>query len=438
MSAIAATMTYPGLVPPAASATFARDGAVCVRGVLHPDWLARTSSLFETVIAHGDDMSGYYGEGQAGPGKTVVRINGWQVCPELLLHLKNSPLPRAAAEVVESQRVCLFEDLIIFKSAGAEQPTPWHQDEPQWPLRGLQLVSAWFCLDPVTPDTGALRFAAGSHRGPMYRPYAPPERAADYAADAAYFEGGPLPDVDADPGRFPVRAFDVNPGDVLFFHPRVLHSAIGSAPNHSRRTFSIRFLGDDVRAGNQSKSVFHKSLKDMPLREGDVVIVSDSFPLMYQWTLAAHVRNCRARARPQEAHHELRVYAFAITTIARSMPSARSTVAQGFGEVDDPYPKIHELHARGHSPSRRSARCLWFAAILAAGQNCRASWSFGVEPGGARVYSDGATYSNAIMQRIYNDSFGNRSTAWMRPIICDTGGCFRKRSCLRRRGRLGQ
>ena len=82
----------------------------------------------------------------------------------------------------------------------------------------------------------------------MYIPYAPPDRAADIEADAKqFFLGGALPDVDADPQKFPVRCDDLAPGDVLFFHPRALHSAIGSAPTHPRRTFSIRFLGDDVR-----------------------------------------------------------------------------------------------------------------------------------------------------------------------------------------------
>ncbi len=282
MSATAAEVKGAQLVSPDATATFAADGAVCVRRLLDRDWLARLGRLFETIVSQGQDMSGYYGEGQSGRGKTVVRINGWQVCPPFLAHLQDSPLPRAAAEVVGSEHVRLFEDLIIFKSAGAEQPTPWHQDEPQWPVAGRKMISAWFCLDPVTADTGALRFAAGSHRGPMYRPYAPPERAADYEADASFFEGGPLPDVDADPRRFPVRSFDVNPGDVLFFHPRALHAAFGSAPAHPRRTFSIRFLGDDVR-WQPKKSVFYKSLGEVTLREGDP-IAGDQFPAM--WPLA--------------------------------------------------------------------------------------------------------------------------------------------------------
>ena len=169
---------------------------------------------------------------------------------------------------------------MIYKSPGAEQPTPWHQDEPQWPLTGWQMISGWFCLEPVTPVTGSLRFAVGSHRGPLYRPSVPPERSADLAQDEGFFEGGALPDVAADPTRFLVRTFTVQPGDVIFFHPRVLHAAQGSAPEHPRRTFSVRFLGDDVR-WQPKKSVFHNWLKLIPLAQGDV-ISGERFPMLWQ------------------------------------------------------------------------------------------------------------------------------------------------------------
>ena len=141
------------------------------------------------------------------------------------------------------------------------------------------MVSGWFCLDPVTPFTGALRFALGTHLGPMYRPVAPPERTADLDADTRFFSGGPLPNVDADPERFAISSFVVAPGDVVFFHPRVLHAALGSAPTFPRRTFSVRFLGDDVR-WLPKQSVFHDWLKTIPLREGDVVS-GERFPMVW-------------------------------------------------------------------------------------------------------------------------------------------------------------
>jgi ectoine hydroxylase-related dioxygenase (phytanoyl-CoA dioxygenase family) len=264
--------------------SLARDGAVCVRALLSQDWRDRLSILFEQLKDQGTDLSSYYGDAEsgapgAGRGQTVVRNDCWRLNPEFLRFLQASPLAASAAALLNSRQVRLFEDLLIYKSPGAEQSTPWHQDEPQWPVSGRQMVSGWFCLDAVTTNTGALRFILGSHRGPLYRPVVPPDRHADAVADAGYFDGGALPDVDADPKRFPIRAFDVTPGDVVFFHPRVLHGAFGSAPTHPRRTFSVRFLGDDVR-WLPKRSVFHDWMKEIPLGEGDIVS-GERFPLLW-------------------------------------------------------------------------------------------------------------------------------------------------------------
>jgi ectoine hydroxylase-related dioxygenase (phytanoyl-CoA dioxygenase family) len=266
------------------SQALARDGAVCLRGLLDQRWLHELSVMFVKLKAQGTDLSSYYGDADsgapgAGQGQTVICDDCWRLNPVFLGFLQQSPLAAAAAALMQSERIRLYEDLLIFKSPGAEQPTPWHQDEPQWPLSGRQMVSGWFCLDPVTRTTGALRFALGTHRGPMYRPAVPPERAADVEADVHHFEGGTLPDVDADAARFQVASFDAYPGDVVFFHPRLLHAALGSAPAHPRRTFSVRFLGDDVR-WLPKKSVFHTWLKDIPLRPGDV-IDDERFPQLW-------------------------------------------------------------------------------------------------------------------------------------------------------------
>ena len=78
--------------------------------------------------------------------------------------------------------------------------------------------------------------------------------------------------------------------------------------------------------------------------------------------------------------------------------------AQGFGEVDDPYPIIHELHRNGtvHRGDLRESFGLQPFALWAELPSAMVMGYDLVE----RVYGDGATFSNAIMQRIYNDSFG--------------------------------
>lgn len=78
--------------------------------------------------------------------------------------------------------------------------------------------------------------------------------------------------------------------------------------------------------------------------------------------------------------------------------------AQGLGEVDDPYPAIHQLHRQGRvQRGDLRDKCglhpfdLWaeLPSVMVMGYEM-------VE----RVYGDAAAFSNAIMQRIYSSSFG--------------------------------
>ena len=282
---------YTELITDELIGTFDENGAVAVRNLLSLESLELLKSGLDQLIDTADDYSDYYESGdvtttspdatkrQKKSGQTLTRQNGWVISAPLRRFLHVSPLAAAAAAILRSTELRLYEDLMIFKAAGSEQPTPWHQDDPQWPLVGRQMCSAWFCLDPVDSSTGALRFVAGSNQGPRYRPYVAPSRAANLEADSRYFEGGEQPDVDAHPDKFRVASYDTKPGDVVFFHPRALHGAFGSAPDYPRRTFSIRFLGDDVR-WEPKKSVMYDWLAQIRLNPGDP-IADEHFPLLW-------------------------------------------------------------------------------------------------------------------------------------------------------------
>jgi len=274
-------------ITPADIQTFNDNGAVHIRGLLGCDWMDLLRGVFEELKASAYDLSNYYDDdhtaqnkatGQA-PGTSLVKDDNWITSDVMRSFLFESPVAAAAARVLQSSKVNIYEDLLIFKGPGAAPPTPWHQDEPQWPLQGMLMCSVWLCLESVKRDTGALRFVAGSHRGPLYVPHVPAAQREKLAQDMHYFTGGPLPNVDADPTRFRIVSFDTEPGDVVIFHPRSLHAAFGSDRTRPRRTFSIRFLGDDVRWLTK-KSVFHSWLSQITLADGDA-ISGERFPLIW-------------------------------------------------------------------------------------------------------------------------------------------------------------
>ena len=265
---------------------FERVGAVPIRGLLNAEWIKQLEDTFSALKRDAVDTSTYYSTGdnkdpvaKSWKASTLIRDDNWMVNETMRRFIFESPIAQAAAALMRSTEVQLYEDLLIYKERAADAPTPWHQDEPQWPTQGTKICSVWLCLEPVTRETGALRFVTGTHRGPLYIPYVPPQRQSDLDRDMHYFDGGTLPDIDGNPWRYSVVSYDVQPGDVICFHTRTIHAAYGSAQTHPRRTFSVRFLGDDIR-WRRKHCVFHDWLKTIDLDEG-ARLEHERFPVVW-------------------------------------------------------------------------------------------------------------------------------------------------------------
>ena len=91
----------------------------------------------------------------------------------------------------------------------------------------------------------------GSHRGTLYNTSAfdPDDET------IPIYEGLPtLPDIEGDRDAFDIVSWDVAPGDVLVFHPAMLHGGAPTHPGGRRRTLTLRFFGRDAvyveRPGN--------------------------------------------------------------------------------------------------------------------------------------------------------------------------------------------
>ena len=143
---------------------------------------------------------------------------------------------------------------------------------------GQQACSTWLSLDPVDERTGALRVAAGSHYGPWFDPL---YLGAGREGDRVPTEGGKVPDPDAAPDKFPrILSGATQPGDVLVFHPAALHMTRPNPSRARRRSYSIRFFGHDMRR-KASRMEWHTWLKDLPLKDGDLMRSDERFPLLW-------------------------------------------------------------------------------------------------------------------------------------------------------------
>ena len=144
-----------------------------------------------------------------------------------------------------SHKVCFYHDHLLVKEPETAERTPWHHDQPYYPVDGEQICSIWLPLDPVGPET-AVEYVRGSHRWGRW--FAPRFFRADapLAVEDPRFE--PVPDIDADRASYDLVSWEMDPGDCIVFHALTLHGAPGNrSSSRRRRAYATRWLGDDAR-----------------------------------------------------------------------------------------------------------------------------------------------------------------------------------------------
>lgn len=223
--------------------TFARDGAVVTRGLLDPAALDLVAAAVTAALADPGELV-VEASAPDDPGRFVEVFRSSDHHPHVHALLAAAPQVGATAAALTGSDVVRFHhDHVLVKTGGTRQRTPWHQDQPYYDLDGRQLVSAWIPIDPVDRDT-CLELVAGSHAGPWLLPRTFLDREARWFPEGSLAE---LPDIDADRGAHRILAWDLEPGDVLWFHGLTVHGAPGVAGPTNRRVLSLRFVGDDVR-----------------------------------------------------------------------------------------------------------------------------------------------------------------------------------------------
>jgi ectoine hydroxylase-related dioxygenase (phytanoyl-CoA dioxygenase family) len=220
---------------------FARDGVVCVRGVLRADELADAALAIETVLASPSPLA-QVASAPGDPGAFTEDFCRWGQVPQIERLARDSRVPAIAAGLMGTPQARFYHDHILVKEGGTLQRTPWHQDQPYYNVDGRG-VSAWIPVDPV-PAAGGLELLAGSHRGPWLMPRT------FLAGEAKWFPEGSLaelPDIDANRSAFDLRRYDLEPGDAIFFDFLTVHGAPGFPFGGRRRVLSLRYLSAAAR-----------------------------------------------------------------------------------------------------------------------------------------------------------------------------------------------
>lgn len=253
--------------------TFRRDGVVLIKGLFR-GWTDKICAGIEhNMRKPGPYAADYVKDGEN--GRFFDDYCNWPRIPEFEDVIRHSPAAMVAAKLMRSKSAQIFHDHVLVKEPGTSKPTPWHQDAPYYFVDGHQNVSFWSPMDPV--NTATLRCVAKSHL--WDKPVLPTRWLSEenfYPDEDTYMS---IPDPDNEPEKYQILEWEMEPGDAVAFHYKILHGARGNELPVRRRAFSLRFLGDDARyitrPGRTSPPYPGHNMKDGErLRE-------DWFPVIY-------------------------------------------------------------------------------------------------------------------------------------------------------------
>lgn len=221
---------------------FRRDGVCRLVGAIDPHALADLERCWQWSMDHPGPLSSGLLRDGSDAHQDLCNPAAMDIYEPVL---RATGLAEVVAALWEKPEVWFMYEQVFRKSGGNAGRTPWHQDLPYLAVNGADLAVIWISFDAV-PENVALEFVRGSHRGPLYDgsrfdpedPTLPLYGTGDLPR---------LPDIEKQRADYDILSFDIEPGDVVVFHPAMLH---GGAPTTDecpeRRTLTLRFFGEDA------------------------------------------------------------------------------------------------------------------------------------------------------------------------------------------------
>lgn len=243
---------------------FRDDGVVMIKGALDPNWLSMVETGIEEARSNASLLGKFMSRKVEGYQMDIFLWKRIDILRDLIYY---GPFAHWAQQLMGSNEVRFFYDQMFVKEPGTDAPTPWHQDLSFWPIQGEQICSFWIPCDPVNRESSGLMYIKSSHKWPQrYKAISP-----DMVAALIDPEMDDIPDINANPEQYDLIDWNMEPGDILVFHPLTLHGSFGNASRvRRRRALALRWVGDDVRYAPSDKRMpihyRHDSVAGGPLR----------------------------------------------------------------------------------------------------------------------------------------------------------------------------
>ena len=268
---------------------YQEDGVVMIKNAIDPNWLKLIEAGVEKARSNMSLQGRFMSRKTAGYQMDTFL---WKHVDEIRDAIYYGPFAHWAQQLLGATEVRFFYDQMFVKEPGTDAPTPWHQDLSFWPIRGEQITSFWIPLDPVTRESSGLMYVRGSHKWPQrFKAISP-----DYVAAIIDEKMDDIPDINANPEQYELLDWEMEPGDILMFHPLTLHGSYGNTHRtRRRRALALRWTGDDVVWAPSSKRMPVHFRHDSKVGSG---LAGAAFPRILPAPIAAERE---ARRKPESA-----------------------------------------------------------------------------------------------------------------------------------------
>jgi len=252
--------------------SYASDGVVMLKSMFDSGWIEFLREATEIAMSNPGPNAEEYAKGS---GRFFGDLDLARRHPSFAEFVHQSPAAEIAGTIMASSKVNFFYDQLLVKEPGTAEPTPWHQDQPYWAVSGRQVASIWLPMDTVKLES-SLKYVAGSHRWGAHNPH-------NFIDDSPYEGTGlpELPDINANPEKYEILGWDMEPGDCLVFQAMIVHGSAGnSSMQNRRRALATRWTGDDARYAIKPGRVAIPT-RDPGLQDGDEMDSPD-FPVIWR------------------------------------------------------------------------------------------------------------------------------------------------------------
>jgi ectoine hydroxylase-related dioxygenase (phytanoyl-CoA dioxygenase family) len=239
------------------AAEFSRNGFVMVPDLLTAEELTRYGSAVDEAVARRKRFDQRpLAEKSAYEQSFIQCMNLWEDSPAVLPLTFHPIVCETAARLLGVHAIRLWHDQALYKEAGGRVTDP-HQDQPYWPMKETDTITAWIPFDGSTLATGCMGYIPGSHAIGLreFVNIFRPEAALEILKRPELKDAKPV-------------WVEVPRGGVAFHHGLTVHLAKPNLGTRMRRVQTMIFFRD---GSTRSTAFPHDSVERFKIKIGDPI-----------------------------------------------------------------------------------------------------------------------------------------------------------------------